>query len=286
MFCNTPSAKEESMLNSFSLILEELLDFGKRIKEQEFNQNENSHLSIASLIFLTNYLDILESTSLLIKNGNSETITILLRSALDISVQLEYLLQNNEELKAKSFIYIELIEQLELREELLHQNGESKSNDPFYIEFNTDEKDIAQMEINNIKKRLNADEFKVVSNEYNKRKKKSNLKWYNLFNGPENPWKLFKILNQESKHKFLYGLWSKNIHGVDFKNYSFDYEKDSNKILLTPMNLFENSRRSFLYCFQITISFLDIYFEKRTLPLKDDFKVLELDLIRKIRKCL
>lgn len=223
MIERNPGTRVQNILDMYSSYLEEAVNFGTNLllwKAEEYKDE-----SPVSDLFFRNFLDLLDSLSILVGHGSREGSVIILRSVFEVNLSIHFICEKHTDLRAYSFLVVDTINQLneidradrgtprgkEVRANILKE-GLIKNFDEKY------NKEESEKEMAELKEYLTCPDFVKVIEEYERVKavkKGKPVKWYNLFDGKDSIELLAKSLNKHTFYEILYRRWSTAVHGVN-----------------------------------------------------------------------
>lgn len=200
----------------------------KRCYDSVNKEPEVKHLPIFTLFH--HLIAMIDGIEVLISESCAIPAIPLLRSAFETILGIDYMLENNYEQRAFSWL-VSYIHDRKSKYELLDSNQEKGK------EF---QKDLTEDEINKFLNfssipdtseivkyydlLLKKPHLSSIESEYLRLKKIKHRKpnWYSLFNGPSNIENLAKHLNRGAQYNILYRQWASVSHAVDLSNYLFE----------------------------------------------------------------
>ncbi|SFF24634.1 DUF5677 domain-containing protein [Spirosoma endophyticum] len=210
--------------------LDEFVNFGTQIIDWELKRDEMKQLDVVVISKFRNILELADAISVLLKQGAVDPCKIVLRTLFEITLGLEYVLQNDSDRRALCYRFFGFNRQLTLDKRHDPQNSNYKT---YQEEYKYGHVFQGVPEITNLKERIDflqgwidRPEHAVVKAEFHQVKKSSH-EWFTPFselsnmdsNG--NP-KLLRGIKDLAKylHKFdlyeiLYKDWSTSVHGLD-----------------------------------------------------------------------
>jgi hypothetical protein len=211
----------QPIIEFFTETLNELVNFGSHIMKWDLEPPVKDEDAVAPIMMFRHYLDVIDSISLLIKQGSGDTAKILLRAGFETSLGMEYLLEKDSINKAMAFLVSDILIQIKTLKKLNPITKEGAELEQLLqSENNIKGLDLsAKYDLNqalaNKESLLNKPSYQVAYQEYLKLKAKkiSNPAWYHYFGGPSNIYGLAKHLNQVALYELLYRQWSGTVHG-------------------------------------------------------------------------
>lgn len=205
--------------------VEEMVNFGTHIFSWLMELDVDVADPSINLLF-RNYLDVIDSISILLKAGSTDSAIILLRSAFEIAMSILFILQDKTVERGLAY-------QLAHYKHIQKQNKKLDKDSPQYASLlDILKKDrnakhiIDQMEIKNRKPVIEAYEQVFNQSKYTKineewvrlEHQKKKTEWYSLFDGPRNLKALCELLEHHALYEILYASWSLNAHGKSSMN--------------------------------------------------------------------
>ncbi|MDQ6600755.1 DUF5677 domain-containing protein [Bacillus salipaludis] len=193
-----------------------------------------SLISYEEITVLTLYRKLIENIDgilVLVDSGLDSPSTSVIRSAYEIFMQLEFILENQKEFKSRARSYYSTW----LFEEITFIEKQLKSTHPLL------EKEILLLKLQKNNQLLDK-EFKNYKIEIQNTMKRLNLryppKWYSLFNGPKSLGELSKETSLQKVHNILYNGMSAEAHGL---NSITDLSTPGKNLILQPIRKAELS---------------------------------------------
>lgn len=211
------------LLNNFSALIDDAINFGTHLLKWDAEKNREGDENMPPLLFLRNILELGDAISILIKNSSIDPCKSLLRSLLENTFGLEYMLKQDWERRALSYIIWNTHKSLTLFEKL---DSSSQGGIQFKKEiekdklvesadFIFDNPDLIQAK-KNAQSLLTTLKYAPIEAEYQSTiLKKKNPEWYTLFEGPNNVEQLAKHLNMHASYEVFYRGFSGNVHATN-----------------------------------------------------------------------
>ena len=147
-----------------------------------------------------------------------------LRSAFEASLAVRYVLADDTERRALSYVVSSKYKRLHWCEE---QNPESKRGKQFIADMGIEEgsefpmPDAADLaaEVESIREMLSTDPYAPIAAEYERiaKERRGRMKWYSLFEGPSSVREMAKSLSQLDDYLIFYREMSKTVHATDLR---------------------------------------------------------------------
>lgn len=217
--------KELSLiLKNLSDNLRKVVNFGTHILKWDIEKKRNGRDKNVPSVFLRNSIELGDAISILIEKSSIDPAKILIRSLMESTFSLLYMIEKNEELRSHSFLICRLNKEIKYYKQFIKDEEISKG---FISKFFKQE---PHFELENhcnpieIKKVIKAKEsllleyiYDEVNTEFqrtcNKSKKRNNNpNWYSLYDGPDNFENLCSYLNNTILYEFQYRKYSENVH--------------------------------------------------------------------------
>lgn len=188
------------------------------------------------LIMLNRHiLEMGDAISILLRSSSVDPCKAMLRSIIETSLQIEYLLMDPEK---RGFCYM-VCHHNKMMKQLKRMVGNSKEQKEYFnqlknksytaINANDFSHPNAQNDINGLLMLVNSPDYKIYQSEYirtstqkdkngKRDKRDKNPEWYSLFGGPKSCIALAQELNRKDFYEFLYRPFSSTVHGSDLLN--------------------------------------------------------------------
>ncbi|MBN1160947.1 MAG: hypothetical protein JXA17_03255 [Dehalococcoidales bacterium] len=182
-----------------------------------------------ALPILVSYYHVIEMTDgieVLFSQSCAVPAIPLLRSAFEALLTIEYILKENSQRRAFSWLVCYTHNRIKLYElfDISTQKGRefkaalTSSGLDKYTDFQAIPN--IKKSIENLKSLLGSPGYKIAEDEYQEYKtRKKTINWYNLFNGPNDLRSLSKYLNRLPEYDLLYRGWSNIAHAVDLSHF-------------------------------------------------------------------
>jgi len=196
---------------------------------------------LASYVHLIQMTDSIE---VLISSGCAAPVELLLRSAFEGKLTIEYILEKRSKSKKRAFSWLckRVIDEIELHERFSPSHPKSKEFKAIYENDQLRKQgefpflpEVSEV-IDRLKNNLKQSEYAEVYSEYQKRRAKTRYpEWYSLYEGPKNLRELAQHLHQGTIYEVLYRSWSKISHASDSSHVTFPME-DGSRIIANIRN--------------------------------------------------
>ena len=220
---NFDNPELEKLLVKFSETIGEIVDLGAQILYWDANRKVGDDTDIPILLTLRNFLELLDTISILIKSSSIDPCKIILRSLLETSMGIEYLLEKDTENRSMAFLVWHAKNELKFYRKLkpgLQQHKEfqnSISKDKIIGNYKLPNIPILDHAINNLENLLENASYKKAVDEYDnlRSKNEKNPPWYRLFGGPKNIQGLAEYLRLTAFYDVFFRYYSGTVHGTD-----------------------------------------------------------------------
>ena len=212
--------------------------FGRCMKEASPTPEDDASL----LALFRHVIEIADGIEVLISSCCCVPAIPLLRSLLEASLSIDYIIIDDYSKRSRSWLYFYYKDKLDLYNKLDSSTENGKDfekaikHDKYLKTFDLSlrQSDIKKEKLN-IKAILEREVFKDIRNEIGKivDKRKKNVKWYELYNGPSNIKELAYKVNRSGQYSFLYKLWSRFTHAQDFSQF-FD-KSEEEQLTIKPL---------------------------------------------------
>jgi len=223
----------EDQIRSYCFLIDELVKKSEWIIEKSLQTNSDHSFEIAALLSIRQMADYADGVSILILHHSNDSTIPVIRSMFEVSVGLEYLLQDDFEGRAKKFLFF-YYKQKEI--ELLKIKKGSNENKIFIEELKSDpnvsgqtiedmhsEPDIEE-KLSAVQQLLEGEMYFELQTYFSNSKTSKKKYWYSLLDGPPSFKKLTESLSIHSRYLISYKLWSGYSHGWDIVNRNLIFE--------------------------------------------------------------
>lgn len=266
-------------LDKFSLIIEEAINFGTHLMKWDAYKKREGDENLIPLLFFRNILELGDAISILIKNSSIEQCKPLLRSLVENTFGLKYLLQDDTAKRSLSYIVWHTHKTIKFCDKL---NSTTQSGKQLKKEL---EKDVLLKEVNNFFDKpllatakqkaedlLKLPKYVPIETEYqNTLSRKKNPNWYSLYGGPNNIEQLAKQLNLNAFYEIFYRIYSGNVHATSVFQNKLIPNNDGTVAIIQIRNPEEVQSVIKNVLNVIIISFLS-YYNTRLSERKEDFR--------------
>ncbi|MGG0655534.1 DUF5677 domain-containing protein [Rummeliibacillus pycnus] len=223
----------QQQLNFMSDVIDKFVDYGDVFIDglDEKGYELGNDYPIYTMIY--QFLDVLDSISILTRKGSTVSVKILSRTLLELSMNLRYILVMPKE-KGKASYNVCYLERLKAKSKISDENTKAGQNFEANLrKLNQNSKRYGLIISPIISERNNSDNddlyetyphLKIAKDEYDKVRKKLNKNnpynnlepnWYSLFNGPNSFRKLLEKFDLAAYYEILYGPQSGELHGSE-----------------------------------------------------------------------
>lgn len=213
--------KVKTELEKLSSSIDNAVDFGTHLLKWQADKMQSDDQHLVPILFLRNILELADAISILIKNSSVDPAKPLLRSLLENSFGLEYLLEKDQKNRALSYNVWIAHKDLKFFEKF---NDSSQVGKQFSGEIKKDQH-VKEIENNNpileLGKRNSEELLKLplyepIEQEYQRTNKiRKNPKWFTLFDGPNDIKQLAKHLKHNTIYEIVYRILSDSVHATD-----------------------------------------------------------------------
>ena len=211
------------IIGKFSFLINDAVNFGTHLIKWDADKKREGDEHLPPVLFLRNIIELLDSISILIKNSSIDPCKPLLRSLLENTFGLLYMLEKDTDQRSLSYFVWHTHKNLKFYEKL---NSSTQSGKQFKKELEKDkllpshddffDKPVLSVAKKNAEDLLQLPKYRPIEIEYqNKSATKKNPSWYSLFNGPDNIELLAKYLNLHASYEILYRGFSGNVHATN-----------------------------------------------------------------------
>ncbi len=212
------------ILSKLSSSLNEVVHFGTHILKWDMETKRGGRDKNVPSVFLRNSVELGDAISILIKKSSIEPAKILIRSLMESTFSLLYIIEKDEDKRTLSFLVCRLNKEIRYYKQFIKEEDISKT---FVSKFIKQEPHFKLKEHCNPEKikyvilakesLLTEKYYEDVNKEYertcNKKKKRNNNpNWYSLYDGPADFEGLCYYLNNTILYEFQYRKYSENVH--------------------------------------------------------------------------
>ena len=248
----------------FSALIDDAIIFGKALIEWDFEKGRKGDENLPPLLFLRNILELGEAISILIKNSSIAPCKILIRSLLENTYELIYLLGTEEENKrALSFIVWDTHEDLKFYERLNSSTVKGKKfkkelgKDKFkkYINLKIDRESlIHNTQISEAL--LKSPKYAEMETVFQQLPPGMKKKWYSMSSGKINIDQLVKYLNLNASYEIIYREFSTSVHATNIGGKLVPNSEGT-------VSMIQNTHtEDAIFLTQFTITFMKMSYEK------------------------
>src|ERR1035437_3777337 len=124
-----PRELEENIspiVDKFTAVIEETVNFGSHILIWDIHPITPGEENVPPTMLYRHFLDIIDSISILVKQGTGDTPKILIRAALEVKLYLEYLFEKDTIDRSMAFIVADTLNQIKVVKKLHRETMEGK----------------------------------------------------------------------------------------------------------------------------------------------------------------
>ncbi|XCF05345.1 DUF5677 domain-containing protein [Tamlana crocina] len=263
-------------LNKLSSSIDNTVDFGTHLLKWQADKMKRGDDHLVPILFFRNILELADAISILIKNSSIDPAKPLLRSLLENSFGLEYLLEDDKKNRALSYNVWIAHKDLKFFEKL---NANSQVGKQF---FNVIKKDKHVQEIKSNKELIefgkrNSEEllklsiYQKIEEEYQRTNAiRKNPKWFALFDGPCDIEQLAKKLNHHTLYEVVYRMLSDNVHATDLMKSKLVPGKNGQTDII-QIRFPKDAQNITVYTLNILLMTYLTFYQKELPERKDDF---------------
>ena len=267
-------AAMQENLTKLSCSIEGLVNFGTTIIEWDLNSKSLNDEDLPAILFLRNFIEQIDSISLLIKNSSIEPCKSLLRTGLENYFYLSYLLETDTYNRSMSFLTWNAINNNKNLSRLIPTTPEYKELEKLFLKDAQmkEQKPVTHPNAEQLLQigysLLSTPKYESFKTEYERTKKKikKTPSWYSLFDGPKNIKELSEYLNHHILYDGFFRYWSSSIHGTNIIQGKISGDVNDQleiSLIRNPKYAADITKN----CFNISIMAFDKYIKNR-IPLK------------------
>ncbi len=226
-----------------SQTLREAFNFGTNLYEKcRMTSKADADEAFPVLALFLHILQMIDSAEVLISNICVEPTKLLIRSAFEAKLGLEFMNETMARTKGIAWIIRNILDRIEFRER--HSKENEKGKDFFdtldqegfegFEDILPPTPEIPSDYIDHLKKSLEKPGYADVYAEYQRLgEKRKRVEWYSLYDGPTNIRELAEYLKQRTVYDSLYRSWSKQSHAASSDHLTLILEES--KSVLGPI---------------------------------------------------
>ena len=228
-------------LARFADLIQETVNFGTHVLEWELSSAPGGDETAPITLSIRHILELLDSTSISIRNSCVDPCKLLLRGALESFFGVAYILETDTTRRAMAFMATYANQRLRTYRKFdpTTQQGTEFRNllkkdrlaGDMVISLSHS---FVESAITNLEGLLRRPEYIEANAEYQKQRKtgSSNPYWYSIYGGPRNIEKLADHLKLSAMYHILYRQWSSATHGTDIIQGKISPQSDGKAAIL------------------------------------------------------
>jgi len=235
--------KEEytyEQIRFYCSLLDEIVEKTEWVIEKGMFHHSEEPLEIAALLSLRQMMDYTDGISILIGNRSNDSAIPIIRTLFEVSIGLEYLLQDDYNLRASKLLFFYYkMQEVELlkrkpgtpeNSKLITALSEDKNVAPETIDALSSDPDV-DANIATVQNTLNNPLYLEVAKYYNAVAKGKRKHWYSLLDGPLTFKDLVNSVGMGSRYDVSYAIWSGHAHGWNIVNRNLELKNERAFIL-------------------------------------------------------
>jgi len=236
-----------------SQTLREAFNYGTKLYERcRRTSKAEADNAFPVLALFLHILQMIDSAEVLISNNCVEPAELLIRSAFEANLGLEYMNESRTHTRGIAWIVRIILDRIEFGER--HSKEHNKGKEFFKVmeqegfegfgDVLPQMPEIPDDYLDNLKKSLDKPEYAEIFEEYKRLgEKRRHVEWYSLYGGPTNIRELAEHLNQRTIYDSLYRSWSKQSHAVSPDHLTMTLENGQSVLgpIRYPMNIVHTS---------------------------------------------
>ena len=241
---DTESYKEtaQPMIDLASTVLREAVNHASTLYERcRVTKKADNDESYPVLALFLHIIQMMDSVEILISNCCVESANVLVRSAFEAALGLEYMCETSTRTRGLAWILRNILDRIEYGE---RHNKSTKKGKEFYETLEREGlggmPELPEDYNSNLKKALEKPEYVDLYEEYKRLKKKlRRVEWYSLYDGPTNIRELAEHLGQKSIYDSLYRSWSQQVHAASSDHLHLLFEDGQSVLgpIRNPLNI-------------------------------------------------
>lgn len=212
----------QDVLDTLAGGITEVVNFGTHVLVwyDEANAGKTDEAAPTSLL-LRHFIEMIDSVSILVRSSAIEPTQVLLRSAFEAAIQLEWIIRDDTDRRAMAFMTWHVHQRLKYYTRLDRSTSEGrelakKLKGTMYDGIDLRDKFDLESARANLKILLKKPLYRETAAEYEVvRKNSRNPRWYQLFGGPRSVEQLANQVKMPEFYELLYRSWSGVAHATD-----------------------------------------------------------------------
>ncbi|WP_350291888.1 DUF5677 domain-containing protein [uncultured Croceitalea sp.] len=263
------------ILTKLSETLNEVINFGTNILEWDLKKKRKGKDKNIPSVFLRNSIELGDSISILIKASSIDPAKILVRSLMENTFGLLYMIEKDEHIRAHCFLVCKANKDIRYYKQFIKEEDISKRFVSKFIKQEPDfklENHCNPAEIKTVIKAkeelLNLPIYDSINLEYQRTcskngKRNNNPNWYSLFDGPNNFESLCYYLKNTILYEFQYRKYSENVHVTNVMKGFVKAKTGEDKADLIQIRDFKDCKEVFYIAINILLDLYREYVKKR-----------------------
>ncbi|MFC2021503.1 DUF5677 domain-containing protein [Chloroflexota bacterium] len=217
--------RAKPMIDIASPVLREAINYGTRLYERCRNTSKAStDEAFPVLALYLHIIQMVDSIEVLVFNSCVEPAQLLLRSAFEARLSLDFMVEKLQRSRAIAWIIRNIQDQIEFGQRYSKDHIKGKDFFETLVKEGFDKTsvslppmpplpEISEEYFEKLKNVIEKPEYADVNKEYKRlTKNRQRVEWYSLFDGPQNIRELAEYLEQRTVYDILYRKWSKLTH--------------------------------------------------------------------------
>lgn len=245
-----PPKEVQRHLSEFALQIEIYVEFGHSILEGIGSRQGGNENYLAYMMF-RHFLELTDSLSCLIKESSIDPCKVILRTMVESSLTIEYLIMEDFERRSHSYFVAEAMKERSNLLQLVEGTQMAKQLEATIkkdrILKNTPSVSIpveeVQRQLTNIEDMMKRPGFKEAFEEYEKitsNSKEKHPSWYCYWGGPSSLIELAQRINKTGYYEFYYRNFSTSVHSS--KTAKQKLERRDGKLYVKPIRDFQEAK--------------------------------------------
>ncbi|WP_234733413.1 DUF5677 domain-containing protein [Tellurirhabdus bombi] len=261
--------KTREALEEYSKILHEMVCMGTHLLEGSLLKTKGVYEEYVAPLLFKRILEIIDSISILVKEGSIRSCEILLRSFVETGFSLEFLLEQNVDYRSKCYVVVDIYSKISRLKKELQQHPDTANANLNYKNNSFLYNDTPELfDKEKSKELLKYYEEKLLEPGYDEINKiylikcsnkpySGKVKWYYLDSNVNNLSQLAIQLKKFDMYDLIYRQYSSPTHGDDILNH--DLRLSEGNIHVAPLRNYATAPYTANFVLTLGILYFDLF---------------------------
>lgn len=274
-----PDPKLKEIVDKLSLLIDQFVDFGSNVLQWDAEVKRIEQYNAPIMLSFRHFLELLDSTSILVKQSSIDPCKLQLRGMLETYLSLSYMLEKDTPKRSMAFLVWHIHQQIKT---LQKGDAESQMGKEFRAKLKKDKytKHLAVPSDPNAKERIAAREALLKDSvhqeaeaEYQRLRStgEKDPAWYRFYGGPKSMVELADKLYYMALYDLLYRKWSGPVHGTDVIAGKTSIAPDGTTEIW-QLRTYKDVQHVGQWALNLSLMMFEFYVDKRIPERKDDYR--------------